>query len=139
MYTLVNELIICKGRIFFVPSSTVRRMVLKYFHASPMARHPGFYKTYQKIREHFTWKGLKVEVFPYVMECSTCQQNKQEHSYLAGLLQPLLILDRKWESLSMEFIIGLSRAQGRDYIYVVVDLLMNFAHFFSITATYTAT
>lgn len=39
----------------------------------------------------------------------------------------------------MEFIIGLPRAQGRDYIYVVVDCLTKFAHFFSITGIYTAT
>jgi hypothetical protein len=39
----------------------------------------------------------------------------------------------------MHFIIGLPRAQGRDCIYVVVDRLTKFAHFFPITAKYTAT
>lgn len=39
----------------------------------------------------------------------------------------------------MDFITGLPRAQGKDCIYVVVDRLMKFAHFFPITTTYTAT
>ena len=114
-------------------------MVLKSFHDSTMVGHLGFYKTYQHIRECFTWKGLKEEVLQYIRECPTCQQNKQEHSYPGGLLQPLLIPERKWECLSMDFITGLSRAQGKDCIYVVVDHLTKFAHFFSITTTYTAT
>ena len=39
----------------------------------------------------------------------------------------------------MDFITGLPRAQGRDCIYVVVDRLKKFTHFFPITATYTTT
>ena len=73
---LVNELIIYKGRIFLVLGSIIRRIVLKSFHDSPMAGHPSFYKKYQKIRDHFTWKGLKEEVLQYVRECPIYQQNK---------------------------------------------------------------
>lgn len=39
----------------------------------------------------------------------------------------------------MDFIMGLPRAQGRDCIYVVVDRLKNYAHFFPIAITYSAT
>ena len=38
----------------------------------------------------------------------------------------------------MDFITGLPKAQGRDCIYVVVDRLTKYAHFFLITTTYTA-
>ena len=36
----------------------------------------------------------------------------------------------------MDFITGLPKAQGRDCIYVVVDRLTKYAHFFPITTTY---
>jgi hypothetical protein len=55
-----------------------------------------------------------------------------------GLLQPLPIPEQKWEIISMDFIIGLPRVQGRDYIFVVVDKLTKFAHFFSIPTDYKA-
>ena len=61
-----------------------------------------------------------------------------EHTHLAGLLQPLPIPMQKWESISMDFIIGLPKVQGRDCLYVVVDKLTKFAHFFAISSDYSA-
>ena len=77
-------------------------------------------KTYRQIHERFSWKGLKGEVMQHVRECSIYQQNKIEHTDPAGLLQPLSISEQKWESISMEFITGLPKVQGRDCLYVVV-------------------
>ena len=111
---------------------------MRALHDSPTAGHPGYFKTYRQVRERFTWKGLKADVLQYVRECPVCQQNKQEHTFPAGLLQPLPIPDRKWECISMDFISGLPKAQERDCIYVVVDKLTKFAHFFPITTTHTA-
>lgn len=38
----------------------------------------------------------------------------------------------------MDFITGLPMASGKDCIYVVVDRLTKFAHFFAITSSFTA-
>ena len=72
----------------------------------------------------------------HVRECSLCQQNKIEHTHPASLLQPLPIPKQKWESISMDFITGLPKVQGRDCLYVVVDKLTKFAHFFAISSDY---
>ena len=74
----------------------------------------------------------------HINEFTTFQQNKDEHSHPTRLLQPLPILERKWESISMDFITGLPRAQGKDCIFVVVDHLTKFSHFFSISMDYNA-
>jgi hypothetical protein len=39
----------------------------------------------------------------------------------------------------MDFITGLPRMQGKDCIFVVVDRLMKFSHFFSIATNYNET
>jgi hypothetical protein len=72
----------------------------------------------------------------HISECVTCQQNKSEHTLPVGLLQPLPIPEHKWESISMDFITGLPKIQGKDCIYVVVDRLTKFAHFYAIPIEY---
>jgi hypothetical protein len=49
-----------------------------------------------------------------------------------GLLQSLPISEHKWESISMDFITGLPTTQGKDCIFIVVDRLTKFTHFFAI-------
>jgi hypothetical protein len=75
----------------------------------------------------------------HVSECVTCQQNKSEYALPVGLLHPLPIPEHKWESISMDFITGLSKVQGKDCIYVVVNRLTKFAHFYAIPTEYSGT
>jgi hypothetical protein len=112
-YTVVDDIIYYKGRIYLVPESTLKEKILRAVHDAPLAGHPGYLKTYRQVCERFSWKGLKGDVLQYVRECLTCQQNKSELTHPAGLLQPLPIPEQKWESISMDFITGLRRCRAR--------------------------
>ncbi|WVZ94299.1 hypothetical protein U9M48_040205 [Paspalum notatum var. saurae] len=80
---------------------------------------------------------MKREVTEYVALCDVCQRVKAEHQKPAELLQPLKILEWKWEEIGMDFIVGLPRTQsGFDSIWVVVDRLTKVAHFIPVKTTY---
>ena len=61
------------------------------------------------IRKDLFWPNMKKEVAEYLARYIECQQVKAEHQHLAGLLQPLLIPEWKWEIISMDFITGLPK------------------------------
>ena len=62
---------------------------------------------------------------------------KLEHQRLAGLLQPLPILEWKWDMIAMDFVTGLPCTTGGfDSIWVIVDRLTKLAHFLPIKKTY---
>jgi hypothetical protein len=53
------------------------------------------------------------------------------------LLQPLQVLEWKWEEIAMDFIMGLPRTQsGYDSICVIVDQLTKVAHLIPVKTTY---
>ena len=64
-----------------------------------------------------------------MVECLVCQQNKVETINTPGLLQPLSIPSQRWEEVSMDFITGLPKSEGKSVIMVVVDRLTKYAHF----------
>jgi hypothetical protein len=62
---------------------------------------------------------------------------KAEHQRLARLLQPLKILEWKWEEIGMDFIVGLPHTQARyDSIWVIVYRLTKVANFIPVRTTY---
>lgn len=69
----------------------------------------------------FYWVGMKNDIKSFVVECSTCQQNKYETITLPGLIQPLLIPQKVWTDISMYFIVELPLCKGKSIIFVVVD------------------
>ena len=91
-YKVLEGIIYYKGRLYFVPNSSLKEKILKKAHDSPLAGHPNFFKTYRMMREIFAWKGLKADAMKYVNEFPTCQQNKvdpliQLVSYIPFLIQ----------------------------------------------------
>jgi hypothetical protein len=56
-----------------------------------------------------------------MVECLVFQQNKGEKIKMSSLLQPLVIPRQHWEEVSMDFIIGLPKYDGKIVIMVVVD------------------
>jgi hypothetical protein len=64
-----------------------------------------------------------------VVEFLVCQQNKVETIKTPGILQPLSIPSQRWEEVSMDFIIGLPKYEGKSVIMLIVDRLTKYAHF----------
>jgi hypothetical protein len=61
------------------------------------------------------------DVKAYVAHCDSCQRVKAGNTLPAGLLHPLQIPVRKWQSLSMDFITNLPKTpNGNDAIWVIV-------------------
>ena len=52
---------------------------------------------------------MKRDVAEFVSKYLVCQQVKAPRQKAAGLLQPLSILEWKWENIAMDFIVGLPK------------------------------
>jgi hypothetical protein len=97
------------NRVYVPNSFDLRNVILKEMHNVPYAGHPVYQKTISAVKSQYYWPGMKREIVDFIVKCLECQRVKVEHRHLAGLWQPLPILEWKWEVVTMDFIIGLSR------------------------------
>ena len=82
---------------------------------------------------------MKQDITQYVVECDTCGRVKADHMRTPGYLQPLPIPVWKWEDISIDFIVGLSRmSKGYNSIWVIVDRLTKSAYFLLVDTRYSA-
>ena len=67
---------------------------------------------------------MKKEIAEFVYTCLVYQKSKIEHQKLSGLMQPLFVLEWKWDSISIDFVGALSKTvKGFNSIWVIVDRL----------------
>ena len=103
-----------------------------------MGGHAGILKTFLKISANFYWLGMKEDIRKFVADYYVCKIIKSPTSKVAGLLQPLPILEQVWEDLTMDFITGLPKSKDCTVILVVVDRLSKAAHFKSLPSSFAA-
>src|SRR5882724_10703846 len=83
----------------------------------PLAGHFGQMKTLHQVHMQYYWSGLPVYVKDYCKSCTTCCQKHY------GLRKQLLIPEKPWNSISMDFIEKLSPSSSYTSIIVIVDRL----------------
>ena len=65
-WSLTNDLIAYKGKIYVPTNIELQKEIITSFHDSPLAGHPGFFKTLHLIKEHYWWPGLTVFLKKYI-------------------------------------------------------------------------
>jgi hypothetical protein len=104
-----------RNRICVPDVGDLQKTILREAHDSAYSIHPGSTKMYQDLKQRYWWYGMKRDVAAHVALCDTCHRVKAEHQRPAGLLQPLMVLEWKWEEIGMDFIVGLCCGDSRSY------------------------
>lgn len=103
--------------------------VVKEKHSSGLGGHSGLNKTLDLVRRFSFWPKMQTDIRKFVESCTMCQREKGV-STNARLYQPLPIPSRPWESLSMDFVMGLPKTKiGHENVFIVIDRFSKMAHF----------
>ena len=116
--------------MWYIPKDeALKRIIMEAENDSRMAGHFGTYKTIGRVRANFYWPKMEEQITEYVCSCDICQHNKVIRHKKYRLLEPIDVLMRPWTSISMEFIVGLPKAERYTKIGVIVDRFSKMAHF----------
>ena len=124
-----NGLLLVNGLLYVPDNEKLQAQILSSRHDHPAAGHPGRSATYELITRDFWWPGMRKTIARYVKNCDTCARIKPARHAPYGYLKPLSIPQRRWESISLDFIVGLPESSGYNSVLVVVDRLSKMAHF----------
>ena len=127
------------GRVYVPDDVGCRNDLLHEVHDSPTGGHLGQRKTLAKLQSLCFWPGMSKDVEDYVRGCVRCAQVKPSQQPPAGLLHPLPIPSRPWETITMDFIGPLPKTSDyKDTILVVEDKFSKMAHFIPTTQNVTS-
>ncbi|MCO5612672.1 hypothetical protein L7F22_066941 [Adiantum nelumboides] len=95
-YTLKSDFLMMHGKLCV--TKQLRPKILIECHAPSFAGHRGIDATVKAIDTFFYWPTLRRDVDAFVRSCLVCQKVKFDRQKAPGLLQPLPIPDKPWES-----------------------------------------
>jgi transposase InsO family protein len=112
-----------------------RMALIKEIHEHPLSGHQGVKKTFDRIRRHHDYPGLRKDVQTVVSECDTCARIKSARHKPYGELKPVRVPERPWQSVAFDHIVKLPKSRepmtGVEYdsVLVVIDRLTKYGHF----------
>ncbi|KAL3686374.1 hypothetical protein R1sor_008948 [Riccia sorocarpa] len=136
--TFRDGLLRFKQSRIYVGHGKLRVMLLKEAHDVPLAGHKEAKGTLAKLAKQYFWPGMREDVDHFVKTCVVCQGNRVLYQKAQGLLRPLPIPSKPFESISMDFITSLPGSGGFDTVLVMVDRFSKLARFIPTVGTVTA-
>jgi len=113
-----------------IKGRNAREIVISQAHS--LLAHLGAQKTLTYLRDHVWWKSMVMDVNTYCASCMTCKRSKPSNQKPYGLLNPLPIPSRPWESIGIDFVGPLPMSKDRDGEYdaitVIIDRLTSMVH-----------
>jgi hypothetical protein len=135
-----DGILLYRNNIYVPNSHELGSTILKEMHNVPYTRHPGHQKTISAVKSQYYWPVINRDIVEYIGKFLECQRVKDENKHSYGLLQPLPILEWKWEVVTMDFITKFPRtSKQHDAIMVVVDKITKAGHFIHMKVTHKET
>ena len=125
-------------KLFYIPNGSCRLRIVQNCHDTYTTRHFGSTKTLDLVQRSFWWPHMRRFVEDYVRTCDTCCRAKMPRHHPYGLLEPLPIPSKPWQSISLDFITDLPDSKGFNVILTVVDRYTKMAHFVPCTKEITS-
>ena len=112
-----------KDKNYILDDLNLWRDIIKMFHDHETAGHPGKLETYNLVKQHYWWLGMRTFVKRYMQGCGICQQFKINWnlSHLSYLPIEGAKSTRPFISCSMDMITDLPTSGGYNSILAVVD------------------
>src|ERR1700674_2328212 len=122
----------------YVPKGNIRERILKEYHNTALAGHPGRHRMHENIFRTFWWPTIRKDINTYVEGCPTCQKTRINTRPPPTTLQPSEVPTRAWQRISVDLIGPLPWSRDHDAIMVVVDYLTKMGHFIPTNTTLSA-
>ena len=90
-----------RGKVYVPRDMKLRTEIISLHHDSPVAGHPGQWKTQELISRNYWWPSITVDVIKYVSGCDKCQRMKSFPEKPAGKLRPIEKATRPWKDITV--------------------------------------
>jgi hypothetical protein len=133
-----NNIYYYHDRIYIPDHDQLRLKLLQQAHDIPIAGHQGHDRTIGRLKQSVYWESLREDCVKFVNSCDTCQRVKSSNRPPEGLLIPLEIPEKRFETIGIDFKPLPKSNRGLDNLMIIVCKLTKITALIPTTTKITA-
>ena len=126
-WTTSSDGLLLYNNLIYIPE-TLRLDIVKAHHDTPLAGHPGIYRTQELLSRNYYFPKLSKYVKNYVLSCDLCSRAKPSRHQPYGELSPIPVPSGPWKGITCDHIVDLPSSNGFNCILVFVDRFTKMMH-----------
>ena len=125
----INELLCFQGKIYVLQNLELQRQIVSLCYDSKIAGYSRHWKMLELVSCNYWWSQMSRYISQYISICDLCLHIKPIRYPLIGKLYSLLILEEQQNTLSVNFVVELSKSKGYNTVMIVVNSVSKRVHF----------
>ncbi len=110
-------------------SKNMHMKLLKKIHDQSFIFHSDNQRTINLVQHFYYWSNHWAMIKCYIWNCHVCQQSKISRDSINELLHSLLISQKRWKDITINFIIKLSLSKDYNVICTIICHLIKKRHY----------
>ncbi len=110
-------------------SENMHTKLLKKIHDQSFISHSDNQRTTDLVQRFYYWSDHRATIKRYIRNCHACQQSKTSRNSINELLHSLLISQKRWKDIIMNFITELSLSKDYNVICTIICYLIKKRHY----------
>ncbi len=124
---IVNDVLFRKDLLWI--SENMHMKLLKKIHDQSFISHSENRRTINLVQRFYYWSDHQAMIRRYIQNCHVCQRSKTSKDSINKLLHSLLISQKRWKDIAMNFITELSLSKDYNIICIVIYCLIKKRHY----------
>jgi len=110
-------------------SENMHMKLLKKIHDQSFISHSDNWRTTDLVQRFYYWSDHQATIRRYIQNCHVYQQSKTSRNSINELLHSLLISQKRWKDITMNFITELSLSKDYNIICTIICHLIKKRHY----------
>ncbi len=110
-------------------SENMHMKLLKKIHDQSFIFHSDNRRTIDLVQRFYYWSDHQAMIRRYIQNCHVYQQSKTSRNSINELLHSLLISQKRWKDIAMNFITELSLSEDYNVICIIICCLIKKRHY----------
>jgi hypothetical protein len=127
----IEDILFFKKKLWIFESDQLKLDIIRKIHDQSVSEHSNVRRTYKYLHKWYYWSQTKQSIERYIRNCHICKRFKTIKNKYSDLLNLLLISNRSWTNIIMNFVIELLDNRDFNVILMMIDRLIKMHHYVS--------